>query len=161
VVIVEGEWGRIEEIRTTYVVVRIWDLRRLVLPLSYFIEKPFQNWTRVTADLLGTVFIYADYTFPVEELRQELNRVLQTTDMWDGKVWGLQVTNATDRIIEMRALMSAADSGSAWNLRCYVREQLIGFMQKNHPESLPKTRAEVQGISLDRHDLERPLREKS
>ncbi|MGA8280932.1 MAG: mechanosensitive ion channel domain-containing protein [Desulfobacterales bacterium] len=161
VVIVEGEWGWIEEIRTTYVVVRIWDLRRLVLPLSYFIEKPFQNWTRVTADILGTVFIYADYTFPVEELRQELHRVLQTTDMWDGKVWGLQVTNATDRTIEMRALMSAADSGTAWNLRCYVREQLIGFMQKRHPEHLPKTRAEVQGVSLDRQDLTSPSVAKS
>ena len=156
VVIVEGEWGWIEEIRTTYVVVRIWDLRRLVMPLSYFIEKPFQNWTRVTADLLGTVFIYADYSFPVEELRQELHRVLQTTDMWDGKVWGLQVTNATDRTIEMRALMSAADSGIAWNLRCYVREQLIGFMQKRHPEHLPKTRAEVQGVSLERQNLASP-----
>jgi small-conductance mechanosensitive channel len=153
VVIVEGEWGWIEEIRTTYVVVRIWDLRRLVLPLSYFIEKPFQNWTRVTADLLGTVFIYADYTFPVEELRQELHRVLQTTDMWDRKVWGLQVTDTTDRTIEMRALMSAADSGTAWNLRCYVREQLIGFMQKSHPEHLPKTRAEIQGVSFDRQKL--------
>ncbi len=161
VVIVEGEWGWIEEIRTTYVVVRIWDLRRLVLPLSYFIEKPFQNWTRVTADLLGTVFIYADYTFPVEELRQELHRVLQTSDMWDRKVWGLQVTNATDRTIEMRALMSAADSGTAWNLRCYVREQLIGFMQKRHPEHLPKTRAEVQGVSLDRQNLASPSVAKS
>jgi small-conductance mechanosensitive channel len=161
VVIVEGEWGWIEEIRTTYVVVRIWDLRRLVLPLSYFIEKPFQNWTRVTADLLGTVFIYADYTFPVEKLRHELHRVLQTSDMWDGKVWGLQVTNTTERTIEMRALMSAADSGTAWNLRCYVREQLIGFMQKSHPEHLPKTRAEIQGVSLDRQKLASPSVPKS
>ncbi|MFZ0612995.1 MAG: mechanosensitive ion channel domain-containing protein [Desulfobacterales bacterium] len=147
-VIVEGEWGWIEEICTTYVVVRIWDLRRMVLPLSYFIEKPFQNWTRVTADLLGTVFINADYTFPVEELRQELHRVLQSTGMWDQKIWGLQVTNATDRTIEMRALMSAVDSGSAWDLRCHVREKLIEFMQKNHPESLPRSRAEFRGVSL-------------
>ena len=126
-----------------------------------FIEKPFQNWTRVTADLLGTVVIYADYTLPVEELRQELHRVLQTTDMWDGKVWGLQVTNATDRTIEMRALMSVADSGTGWDLRCYVREQLIGFMQKRHPEHLPKTRAEVQGVSLDRQKLASPSVPKS
>ncbi|MGB8424417.1 MAG: mechanosensitive ion channel domain-containing protein [Desulfobacterales bacterium] len=157
VVIVEGEWGWIEEIRTTYVVVRIWDLRRLVLPLSYFIEKPFQNWTRVTADLLGTVFVYADYTFPVEELRGELYRVLQSTNMWDKKSWGLQVTNATDRTIEMRALMSAADSGTAWDLRCYVREQLIAFMQTNYPESLPRSRAEFRGVSLGRRVSETPL----
>jgi small-conductance mechanosensitive channel len=152
VVIVEGEWGWIEEIRTAYVVIRIWDLRRLVLPLSYFIEKPFQNWTRVTADLLGSVFIYADYTFPVEKLRQELHRVLQATQRWDGKVWGLQVTDASGSTIEMRALMSAPDSGTVWALRCYVREQLIGFMQQNYPDSLPKTRAEFHGVSLDRRE---------
>ena len=145
VVIVEGEWGWVEEIRTTYVVVRIWDLRRLVLPLSYFIEKPFQNWTRVTADLLGTVFLYADYTVPLEEVRQELKRILDSTDMWDGKVWGLQVTDASDRTIQMRALMSAPNSGTAWNLRCHVREKLITFLQTRHPQSLPKTRAEVTG----------------
>jgi small-conductance mechanosensitive channel len=147
VVIVEGEWGWIEEIRTTYVVVRIWDLRRLVLPLSYFIEKPFQNWTRVTADLLGTVFLYADYTVPVEEVRVELKRILDSTDMWDGKAWGLQVTDATDRTIQMRALMSAANSATAWNLRCYVREKLISFLQGKYPETLPKMRAEIKGPS--------------
>jgi small-conductance mechanosensitive channel len=147
VVIVEGEWGWIEEIRTTYVVVRIWDLRRLVLPLTYFIEKPFQNWTRVTADLLGTVFLYADYTVPVEEVRQELKRILDSTDMWDGKVWGLQVTDATDRTIQMRALMSASNSGTAWNLRCFVREKLITFLQTRYPQSLPKARAEIKEIS--------------
>jgi small-conductance mechanosensitive channel len=143
VVIVEGEWGWIEEIRTTFVVVRIWDLRRLVLPLTYFIEKPFQNWTRVTADLLGTVFLYVDYTVPVEDLRQELKRILDATDMWDGKVWGLQVTDTTDRTIQLRALMSASNSGTAWNLRCYVREKLIAFLQLRYPQSLPKARAEV------------------
>jgi small-conductance mechanosensitive channel len=147
VVIVEGEWGWIEEIRTTYVVVRIWDLRRLVLPLNYFIERPFQNWTRVTSDLLGTVYLSADYTLPVEKVRQELKRILDSTDMWDGKVWGLQVTDATDRTIQLRALMSAADSGKAWNLRCYVREKLITFLQTRHPESLPKARAEIKGFS--------------
>ena len=145
VVIVEGEWGRIEEIRTTYVVVRIWDLRRLVLPLSYFIERPFQNWTRVTADLLGTVFLYVDYTVPVEEVRQELKRILDATDMWDGKVWGLQVTDTTDRTVQLRALMSASNSGKAWNLRCYVREKLIAFLQTHYPQSLPKARAEITG----------------
>jgi small-conductance mechanosensitive channel len=147
VVVVEGEWGWVEEIHTTYVIVRIWDLRRLVLPISYFIEKPFQNWTRRTADLLGTVFVYVDYTVPVEAVRQELIRILQTTKLWDGKVWGLQVTNATDRSVELRALMSAASSPVAWDLRCYVREKLVEFLQKNYPESLPKNRAEIAGLN--------------
>jgi small-conductance mechanosensitive channel len=143
VVIVEGEWGWIEEINTTYVVVRIWDLRRLVVPLSYFIEKPFQNWTRKTADLLGTVFLYTDYTVPVEEVRQELHRILQSSGMWDEKVWGLQVTDAKEHTLELRALMSAPNGSAAWDLRCFVREKLVEFMQKQYPESLPKTRAEL------------------
>jgi hypothetical protein len=145
VVIVEGEWGWIEEIGSTYVVVRIWDLRRLVVPLSYFIEKPFQNWTRKTADLLGTVSLYTDYTVPVEEVRQELLRVLQTSKLWDGKTWGLQVTDATDRSMELRALMSAPDSSASWDLRCYVREKMITFLQERYPESLPRVRAELGG----------------
>lgn len=147
VVIVEGEWGWIEEITTTFVVVRIWDLRRLVLPISYFIEKPFQNWTRKSADLLGTVFLYSDYTLPVDELRSELHRVLQKTELWDGKVWGLQVTNATDRTLEVRALMSATNSSRAWDLRCLVREKLVQFLQERYPECLPKTRANIAGLS--------------
>ncbi len=143
VVIVEGEWGWIEEIHTTYVVVRIWDLRRLIVPLSYFIEKPFQNWTRNTADLLGHLFIYADYTLPVEELRQQVHAILKTTPLWDGKVWNLQVTDAKEQTMQLRVLVSAADSGKAWDLRCYVREQLISFLQKNYPHSLPRTRVEL------------------
>lgn len=143
VVIVEGEWGWIEEIATTYVVVRIWDLRRLVVPISYFIEHPFQNWTRVTADLLGTVFLYTDYTVPVEEIRRELHRVLKTTDLWDGKVWGVQVTDATAQTMEVRALMSASDSPKAWDLRCLARERLITFLQEKYPQSLPRTRVEM------------------
>lgn len=143
VVIVEGEWGWIEEIGTTYVVVRIWDLRRLVVPLSYFIEHPFQNWTRVTADLLGTVFVYADYTVPVEAVRAELHRILQASGMWDGKVWGLQVTDATEHTLQLRALMSAADSNIAWDLRCLVREKLVAFLQERYPHSLPRARAEL------------------
>ena len=144
-VIVEGEWGWIEEITTTFVVVRIWDLRRLVLPISYFIEKPFQNWTRKSADLLGTAFVYADYSVPVEEVRQELHRILRSTDLWDGKVWTLQVTNANERTLELRALMSASDGGRAWDLRCLVREKLVQFLQQRYPECLPKTRAELTG----------------
>jgi small-conductance mechanosensitive channel len=143
VVIVENEWGRIEEITLTYVVVRIWDLRRLVVPITYFIEKPFQNWTRVSADLLGTVFIYADYTLPVQRIREELHSILRASDLWDGRVWGLQVTGNTERAVELRALMSAPDASSAWDLRCKVREKLLEFIQKNYPESLPRLRAEL------------------
>ena len=151
VVIVEGEWGWIEEINTTYVVVRIWDLRRLVVPLSYFIEKPFQNWTRRTANILGTVFLYTDYTVPVEEVRRELQRILKTSGMWDGKVWGLQVTNCSEHTMELRALMSAPDGSSAWDLRCLVREQLVHFLQERYPASLPKVRAELaQGPAMEK-----------
>ena len=143
VVIVEGEWGWIEEIRVTFVVVRIWDLRRMVVPLSYFIERPFQNWTRTKADILGTVVLYVDYTVPVQRVRDELHGILQADDLWDGQVWGLQVTDARERTVELRALMGARNSGDAWNLRCHVREQLIDFLQREYPGSLPRLRAEL------------------
>ncbi len=146
VVVINGEWGNIEEITSSYVVVRIWDRRRLVVPFTQIIGQPFENWTRHTADLLGTVFVYADYSVPVEEVRQELHRILQASGMWDGQVWGLQVTNATDRTLELRALMSAPDSSTAWNLRCHVREQLVSFLRERHPESLPRVRAELRPL---------------
>jgi small-conductance mechanosensitive channel len=145
VLIVEGEWGRVEEITLTYVVVRIWDLRRLVLPINYFIEKPFQNWTRNTADILGTVFLYLDYSIPLDPLRKELTRLLESNRLWDKKVNVLQVTNATEKTIEIRALMSAADSANAFDLRCEVREGLIKYVQEHYPHSLPLTRAIVEG----------------
>lgn len=143
VVIVEGEWGRIEEITLTYVVVRIWDLRRLILPISYFLEKPFQNWTRVSADILGTVFLYVDYTVPIDEIRQELGRILEESELFDGEVWRLHTTEAGNRTVELRALMSAPDSPTAWELRCEVREKLIDFVQKNYPDGLPRIRTEL------------------
>lgn len=145
VVIVEGEWGRIEEITLTYVVVRIWDLRRLVVPVSHFIEQPFQNWTRVSSDILGTVFLYVDYTVPVDALRAELTRILKGSTLWDGKVNVLQVTDAKAHTLEIRALASAADAGLAWDLRCEIREQLVDFVQRNYPGSLPRFRAELDG----------------
>jgi len=145
VVIVEGEWGRIEEITFTYVVVKIWDLRRLVLPVSYFLEKPFQNWTRVSADILGTVFIYADFRIPVDAVREELKRIVNGHPLWDGKVCGLQVTNATERTVELRALVSAETSPKLWDLRCHVREKLIAYLQEHFPQSLPRFRAELPG----------------
>jgi len=143
VVIVEGEWGWIEEINLTYVVVRIWDKRRLVVPTTYFIEKPFQNWTKVSADILGTVFIYTDYQVPIEKLREEFTRILEASELWDRKVNVMQVTNATEKTVEIRALMSTADSPTGWDLRVLVREKLISYLQENYPESLPKVRVEM------------------
>jgi small-conductance mechanosensitive channel len=145
VVLVEGEYGVIEDITLSYVVVRIWDMRRLVVPVTYFLEKPFQNWTRSSTNLLATVFIYADYCVPVERLRRRLHEILQGSPKWDGEVWGLQVTNATDRTVELRALMSAVDSAAAWDLRCEVREELLCFLRERYPESLPRVRADLSG----------------
>jgi small-conductance mechanosensitive channel len=144
VVIVEGEWGRIEEITLTYVVVSIWDLRRLVVPITYFIEKPFQNWTRTSADILGTVTLQVDYVVPVDAVRQEFTRILQGSPNWDQKVNVLQVTDAKERTIELRALASSSDASKSWDLRCEVREKLIAFIQKNYPESLPRVRAHFE-----------------
>lgn len=144
VVIVEGEWGRIEEIKLTYVVVQIWDKRRLVLPTTYFIEKPFQNWTRNSSDILGTVYIYTDFNLPIEPLREELTRLLNATDLWDRQVNVIQVTDMTEKTMELRALMSAKDAPTAWDLRVYARENLLKFIKENYPGSLPQTRLEVK-----------------
>lgn len=140
VVIVENEWGRIEEITLTYVVVKIWDERRLIVPLSYFIEKPFQNWTRTKSDLLGSVFLWVDYNVPIDELREELKRLLNATPLWDGKAQVLQLVETSEKCIQLRALMTAKDSPTAWDLRCFIREGLIKYIQDNHPGSLPKLR---------------------
>jgi small-conductance mechanosensitive channel len=141
-VVVEGEWGWIEEIGIMYVIVRIWDLRRLVLPLSYFLEHPFQNWTRTSADLLGSTYVYADYTVPVDPLREELRRICSSTPLWAGKVCVLQVSDATQNTMQLRALMDARNSNDAWDLRCLVREKLIDFIQKNYPSGLPRYRGD-------------------
>lgn len=145
VVIIENEWGRIEEITMTFVVVRIWDLRRLIVPTAYFTEKPFQNWTRVSSELLGTVFLYLDYTVPVEAIREELQRVLQASPLWNGKVGQVQVTNTSAQSMELRLLLSTDDASKGWDLRCEVREKMIAFVQRNYPQSLPKMRAQMQG----------------
>lgn len=145
VLVVEGEYGRVEEITLTYVVLSIWDQRRLILPINYFIEKPFQNWTRTTAELLGTVILYLDYNVPVDELRREFQRLLDASELWDKRVGAIQVTDVTENNVQVRALVSALNSGQAFDLRCYIRENLITYIQKNHPESLPKTRMELRG----------------
>jgi small-conductance mechanosensitive channel len=140
VVIVEGEFGHIEQIAATFVVVRIWDNRRMVLPLTYFIEKPFQNWTRTGAALLGTVFLYVDYTLPVDELRQQLPKALEGDKKWDGAVQGVQVTDATASVVEIRVLVSARNAAELFDLRCNVREKLIAWLQATYPGSLPTSR---------------------
>ncbi len=145
VVVIDGEWGRIEEITTTYVVVRIWDLRRLIVPLTTIIEQPIENWTRTKAEILGTVEVHADYRVPVDDVRAELKRVLDDSSLWDGKAWGLQVTDSTERTMTLRALMSATDSGASWDLRCLVRERLIGYLREHQPDALPRLRTEIEG----------------
>lgn len=144
VLVVENEFGRVEEISLTYVVLRIWDDRRLILPLNYFIEKPFQNWTRINSEVLGTVFIYTDYMIPIGPLREELKRITLQSKFWDGRVSTLQVTEAKEKTLELRVLLSAANSGSAFDLRCEVREKLITYIRENYPDCLPKTRAIIE-----------------
>jgi small-conductance mechanosensitive channel len=142
-VVVENEWGWIEEIESTFVVIRLWDLRRLIVPLSYFIEKPFQNWTRITAEIIGIVFIYVDYTLPVQPVREELRRVLKSSELWNGKTCVLQVTDFSETTMQLRCLMSANSSSIAFDLRCLVRERLIEFLQTNYPQCLPTRRDAV------------------
>ncbi|MVT11294.1 mechanosensitive ion channel family protein [Chitinophaga tropicalis] len=144
VLVVEGEWGRVEEITLTYVVLGIWDQRKLILPINYFIEKPFQNWTRTGSAILGTAFIYLDYTAPFDALRLEFDRLLKDQPLWDGRVKVMQVTDIKERVIEVRFLVSANSSGKAFDLRCYIRERMISFIQQNHPYCLPKTQVEIK-----------------
>ncbi len=144
VVIVEGEWGRIEEITSTYVVVKLWDLRRLIVPSTYFTEKPFQNWTRVSSELLGTVFLHTDFTLPVAVVREELQRVVGESPWWDGKVAAVQVTDTSAQTMELRLLVSARDASALFDLRCEVRERMIAFLQERYPDSLPRLRAELR-----------------
>jgi len=146
VLVVEGEWGRVEEITLTYVVVNIWDQRRLILPINYFVEKPFQNWTRNTADIMGTVFLYLDYTVSLDAVREELGRLLEKDPLWDKRVKVLQVTNTSEKTMEVRALMSASSSGNAFDLRCNVREGLIKFLQREYPDAFPVDRVVLKRI---------------
>ena len=145
VVIVEGQWGRIEEIGATYVVVRLWDLRRLVVPLAYFIEQPFENWSRESPELLGSVIWHLDWTAPVDAMRARLEALVGASPHWDGKLVALQVVDTGPQVIEVRAVMSAHNSAAVWALRCEVREAMIAWLQSEHPGALPRRRAEVLG----------------
>jgi len=144
VVIVEGEWGRIEEITSTYVVVKIWDLRRLVLPLRYFMEKPFQNWTRNGTALLAQVTLEVDYSTPVDDIREEVGRIVAASPLWDRGSWSVQVVEAGERTMRLRVLASARDSGAAWDMRCEIREKLITHLQQRYPWALPKLRTAIE-----------------
>ena len=147
VVVVQGEWGRIEEINSAYVIVKCWDLRRLVVPLNYFIENSFQNWTRESSDLMGTAFLHVDYSIPVEVLRQHLSEIVHASPLWDGKTCSLQVTDLTERTMELRCLVSSATSSQLFDLRCIVREQMTAFIQQTYPKSFPVTR----GVTVADH----------
>jgi small-conductance mechanosensitive channel len=139
-IIVEGEWGVIEEITLTYVVVRVWDLRRLVVPITYFLEKSFQNWTRQSSDLIGVVFIYVDFLVPLDELRAESERIVRASKRWDGRVFAFQVTDFKPDCVEIRILASAPTAPITFDLRCEIRENLLAFLQAQHPSAFPRLR---------------------
>lgn len=146
--LIEGEWGNVEEITSTFVVIRIWDWRRLVVPLNYFLEHPFQNWTKEGAQIIGSVMLYLDYTVPMDKLRAKAEEIVKSSPLWDKRVFAVQITDAKEATIEVRVLISAADSGKAFDLRCNVRESLIDFLRRDHPETLPRFRAEVSSLPV-------------
>ena len=146
-VTVENEWGNIEEITFTYVVIRLWDLRRMIVPISYFMEKPFQNWSRISGELIGTVLLYVDHTTPVAAVRKKLNEIVAQSQLWNRKVVSLQVVDCTETTIQLRALVSANSAPSTWDLRCEVREKLIEFLQREYPHALPRRRNDVIEVS--------------
>ena len=149
-VIVEGEWGKVEEITSTYVVVKIWDWRRMILPLSYFITTPFQNWTRENARLIGSAFFFVDYEAPIDRLREGFEQIVKASTLWDGEVQVLQVTDITDRVLQIRCLASARSAGVAFDLRCEIREKMMAFMRDECPQALPRDRLEFNGPDLSR-----------
>jgi small-conductance mechanosensitive channel len=155
-VIVENEWGNVEEITFSYVVIRLWDWRRLIVPISYFIEKPFQNWTRTSGELIGTVLLYVDHTTPVETVRKKLNEIAAQSRLWNGKVVNLQVIDCNETTIQLRALVSANSASAVWNLRCEVREKLIEFLQREYPHALPRRRNDVIDVTARKNEPSRP-----
>jgi small-conductance mechanosensitive channel len=145
VVVLEGEQGRVEEITSTYVVLGLWDRRRLIVPLAYILQRPFQNLTRAGTSLLAPVTVDVDYSTPVAEVREEAGRIVASSKLWDGDAWNLQVTDAGDRTLRLRVVASAADAASAWDLRCEIRERLVAYLQERHPNALPRVRAAIEG----------------
>jgi small-conductance mechanosensitive channel len=159
VLIVEGEWGRVEEITSTYVVIQIWDWRRLIVPLSYFIEQPFQNWTRESASIIGQVTINLDYTTPVDEVRRKAREIVENSPLWDKDVFSVQVTDFSQTTMQVRVIVSARDAGRAWDLRCELREKLVTWLQAEHPQTLPRTRVEMNSVTAnDERPVGKPRR---
>ncbi|HEY4440565.1 MAG TPA: mechanosensitive ion channel domain-containing protein [Candidatus Elarobacter sp.] len=153
VVIVEKQYGRIEEIHSTYVVVRVWDLRRLIVPLSYFITTPFENWTRQTANLMGEVYVFTDFRLDVVKLRDEVPKIVERSPLWDKAFTNLQVTDATEHAMQIRVLVTARNSADLFDLRCFVREELIAYICREQPDALPRTRAELpEAAEEPRHE---------
>jgi small-conductance mechanosensitive channel len=140
VLIVKGEWGRVEEITGSYVVLKLWDERRLIIPLQWFIENPFENWTRTGSNILGTAFLYVDYGAPVEAIRAEARRVVESAPEWDGRVFAVQVTDTTERTMQIRILVSAPNAGKSFDLRCRIREHMVSFLAREYPQALPVVR---------------------
>jgi small-conductance mechanosensitive channel len=153
VLIVKGEWGRVEEITGTYVVLKIWDERRMIVPLQWFIENPFENWTRTSSQLLGTVMLYLDYATPIAPLRAEMERLVHADPDWDGRVCVLQVTDASEHAMQIRILLSASDSGKAFDLRCRVREGMLAYIGREFPQHLPQLRLPQVERALDAHGV--------
>lgn len=149
VLIVNGEWGRVEEIKGTYVVVRIWDERRMIVPLTWFIENPFENWTHTSSTILGTVFLWLDFSVPIEPLRAELDRICQKSPLWDQRVCKVEVTDATDRAMQLRFLISANNSGDAFELRCVIREGILAYVAQHYPHGLPRLRSSIDPVELN------------
>ena len=143
--VVEGDFGTVDEITATYVTITTWDQRSLVVPLNYFMERPIRNWTKRTTQLLDTIFVHVDYAVPVEAIRAEAQRILEATPLWDRRVFAVQVTDLKERSMEIRVLMSAANAGSMFDLRCLVREALITWLARQHPNALPQERLETTG----------------
>lgn len=144
VVVVEGEWGRIGEITLSYVVVYVWDERRLMLPCTYFTTQPFENWTRQSARILGTVYMDLDWRVPIQKVREKYDEILAGSELWDGRVSSVLVTDAVGGYVTVRFLLSAADSDAQWSLRCHVREEIMTWLQEEHPEALPVSRVSLE-----------------
>lgn len=153
VLVINGEWGRVEEISNAYVILKIWDERRLVIPLQWFIENPFQNWTRHNAELIGSVFLWVDYRMPLAPLREHAKHLCESAPEWDGRLCLLQVIEAGDRAVQVRVLVTAANSNATWDLRCKVREGLVDFMQREYPQFLPRLRTDSGHTGPHSHAL--------
>ncbi len=154
-VVINGEWGWVEDITSTYLVVRCWDWRRLIVPLAWFLEQPIQNWTRESATIIGTVLLYVDYRAAVDELRREVERIVQASKLWDKNVVNVQVVDATPDTMQIRILATAGNASQSWDLRCEIREKMIGLLRAEHPDWLPLHRLDVAPMKIEEERAQR------